>query len=182
MKDNCLDTSIQSKVITYRSLLHPLEFRNHFLIHKWNPNDLNISLDTEKELRGHRSASSLIKILRRARPGQMNSQVKDDISKTKKVCTTCSTYASNPQRFKLTIRTDELQFNHIVAVDIIYIHKNPVLHVVDEGTRFSAALFLTKVRYGKVWKAFMKFFSRIYLGIPDYLRADQVLNLFRKSF
>jgi hypothetical protein len=46
-------------------------------------------------------------------------------------------YGRSPGRFKFTLRED-LDFNHSVYVDIMYINGSPVLHIIDEATRYQA--------------------------------------------
>ena len=188
MLQNGLDISIQNSVMTYKSFSHPLQMRNYFLIHKWEPCDVSHSLYSEQELRklhrtfGHPSASALIKVLKAARPEQMTPEVRNNVMNIVKSCVTCSTYASKPKRFKITVGTEDLCFNHIVAVDIMYISKKPVLHVVDEATHFCSALFLNKVSSSHVWKALLKCWSRVYLGPPDHLRIDQGSQFVSQEF
>lgn len=50
-----------------------------------------------------------------------------------------------PFQFQVTI-PDDVQFNHEVILDLTWIElrpHRPVLHVVDRGTRFSSAIFVT---------------------------------------
>ena len=188
MKQTGLDISIQDELMKFRNLEHPLSMENYFLIHRWEPNEMSFVLYTEQELRklhrtfGHPSVSAFMKVLRSARPDEMTKEVKDWITDITRSCVTCQTYASKPKRFKITVGTDDLRFNHIVAVDIMYISKKPVLHVVDEATHFSAALFLTKVSSNHVWKAFLKCWSRVYMGPPDHMRVDQGSQFISKEF
>jgi hypothetical protein len=43
------------------------------------------------------------------------------------------------ERFKQAVGADGLCFNSTVAVDVMHIRQNPILHVVDEATHFSSA-------------------------------------------
>jgi len=180
MVQNGLDISIQKSEISYKHRKHPLILENYFLIHRWKPEDVSYSMYTEDELRklhrsfGHPTVSAFKKVLKAARPDEMNSEVKEWISTITAACSSCAKYGSKPRRFKITVGTDDLRFNQTVAVDIMYItQKKPVLHIVDEATHFNAACFLTKVSSEKVWKAFMNCWTRTYLGPPDHLRIDQ---------
>ncbi len=188
MLDNGLDISILDSEIRYKHLSQPLELKNYFLIHKWKRGDIGYSLYTEAELKklhksfGHPSVSALVNVLKRARPNEMSSEVQKTISDIVKTCLTCSVHASRPKRFKLTVGTDDLRFNHIVAIDITYISNKPILHVVDEATHYNAALFLTKISSETVCRALLKCWSQIYLGPPDFLRVDQGSQFVSKEF
>ena len=95
---------------------------------------------------------------------------------------TSETYAGKPKRFKVTIETDDLKFNHVLAVDIMYINGKTIIHVVDEATHYQAALFLRRVNAEETWKAIMKCWFRVYLGPPDHLRVDQGSKFVSKQF
>ena len=49
----------------------------------------------------------------------------------------CQIHGSSPGRFSFTIKGD-IDFNFNVIVDILYIEGKPILHIVDESTRFQA--------------------------------------------
>lgn len=80
---------------------------------------------TEKELRrlhrvfGHPSVKALKTLLRKADPKSMKKSVIDAVKEITDACTICATRARRPRRFKLTVGTDDLRFNHIIAVDIM---------------------------------------------------------------
>ena len=78
-----------------------------------------------------------------------------------------------PRRFKVSIGTEELRFNHVVVVDICYIKSKPVLHVVGEATHFQSAIFLSRVSTEHVWKALRRCWIDTYMGPPDFLRIEQ---------
>ena len=173
MHDNGLDISIQDKVVKYKHLLQPLAFENYFLVHRWQPGDVAYSLYTESELRklhrvfGHPSASALVNLLKRADPQKMRKEVKESISELTKACVVCAENASRPRRFKFTVGSDELRFNHTVAVDIMHLANRSVVHVVDEATHYNAALFIPSHKSSDVWKAVLRCWTRVYLGPPD---------------
>lgn len=182
MKDNGLDISIQNEEISFKHHYQKLTMENYFLIHRWQPSDMDYCLYTEAELRtlhrsfGHPSASALYNLLKRARSEEMNSKVRKSIEEISDSCDICSKNSKRPRRFKLTVGTDDLRFNHTVAMDVMHIAGRALLHVVDEATHFNAALFLRNQSSQCIWKSFLKCWSRVYLGPPDYLHVDQGSN------
>ena len=50
-------------------------------------------------------------------------------------------HSRSPGRFKFNLR-DDVNFNYSIIVDIFYLSGKPVLHVVDEGTRYQAGQWL----------------------------------------
>lgn len=49
----------------------------------------------------------------------------------------------------------------------------PVLHIIDAGTRFRAAAFLTKYDSQTLWNTFVKIRSSVYVGFPESVLLDQ---------
>lgn len=49
----------------------------------------------------------------------------------------------------------------------------PILHIVDESTRFTATCFLKNKSSSELWKAILLLWIHTYLGPPDYLSVDQ---------
>jgi len=58
----------------------------------------------------------------------------------------------------------------------MYLDGLPVLHVIDEGTRFSAARFLPNVETKTVWRVFLECWVTIYTGLPQKILVDQGSN------
>lgn len=52
-------------------------------------------------------------------------------------CDQCQRHGRSPGRFAFTIK-DDVTFNFNLIIDILYINSKPVLHVMDEATRFQA--------------------------------------------
>ena len=96
---------------------------------------------TDTELRqlhrrfGHPSSERLYQLLHRA--GHEDVQ-RTALKKLTKFCTFCQKYGKSPGRFKFNLR-DNVEFNYSIIVNIMYIDNSPILHVVDESTRFQAA-------------------------------------------
>lgn len=53
-------------------------------------------------------------------------------------CRLCQYEAAGPHRFKFTLRDAKL-FNQNMKVDTLATDRRPVLHVLDQGTRYQAA-------------------------------------------
>jgi len=140
---NKLDISIQDKTVSFRHKIQSLLFENDFLKHKWSPEDMSYALYTDKELRrlhrvfGHPTVAALKKLLRNANPDEYSTDVKESIAEITRSCNTCSRLASKPRRFKLSIGTDDLRFNHVLAIDIMTLAGKSVFHAVDEATHYN---------------------------------------------
>jgi hypothetical protein len=81
---------------------------------------------------GHPSAEKLYRVLERSGHDDVDKRAIDHLTK---YCSFCQKYGRSPGRFKFTLRED-LDFNHSVYVDIIYINGSLVLYIIDEATRY----------------------------------------------
>lgn len=68
---------------------------------------------------------------------------------------------------------DGIVFNRELALDLMFLDKKAVLHVVDTQTHFSAAAFLKQQTIEHVWYAFLMCWAAIYTGLPDEIKVDQ---------
>jgi hypothetical protein len=132
---------------------------------------------TETELRrlhrrfGHPSTDKLHRVLE-----QSGHEVDVEALKhLRKVCHHCQIHGASPGRFRFTLR-DDVNFNHSIIVDIMYIDGHPVLHIIDEATRFCAARWLPDMSAKAVWDALRGAWIDTYLGPPDFMVTDAGKN------
>lgn len=188
LKRNGLDISVQRDKVIFGNKEQNLLFENDLLKHKWTQSTIPYVLYTNTELEklhrnfGHPSASALHKLLKRADISKVSLKTMESIEDIVRRCTICQKYSPAPRRFKITVGTEDLKFNHVVAVDLMFISKKPILHVVDEATHFMGAQFLKSHSSADVWKALLRCWSRLYLGPPDHLRIDQGSNFVSQEF
>jgi hypothetical protein len=109
---------------------------------------------TEIELRrlhrrfGHPSARRLHQILERAEHDDVDHQFIEHLTK---FCHHCQIHGKSPGRFSFTIRDEDIQFNFNILVNILYIEvkteseNKPVLHLMNEATRFQAGRWLKDI-------------------------------------
>ncbi len=57
--------------------------------------------------------------------------------------------------------------------DVMYLDGKPVLHAVEEGTRFFSAQFLKYESTKTVWETFLDFWVSMYAGLPHAILVDQ---------
>ncbi|EED20730.1 conserved hypothetical protein [Talaromyces stipitatus ATCC 10500] len=126
---------------------------------------------------GHPSVGRLHKTLQRA--GYDTHP--EAIEEINKFCHHCQTHGRSPGRFRFTLQ-DDIEFNHSIIVDIMYINGKPVLHIVDEATRFNAACWLTSISAKATWDALRMLWIDTYLGPPDFIVTDAGKNFVSKEF
>jgi hypothetical protein len=89
---------------------------------------------------GHPSVERLLKLLGRAG----HDTDKKTLKHLTKYCHFCQKHSKSLGRFRFTLQ-DDVEFNYCIIVDIMYISSNPLLHMVDEGTRFQAGRWLQNI-------------------------------------
>ncbi|POS84449.1 hypothetical protein EPUL_003494 [Erysiphe pulchra] len=130
---------------------------------------------TENELRalhrrlGHPSVIKLVSLLERA--GHDDQSHRRLLEAMGKNCTKCQKHAGAPMRFKFLLR-DDVDYNHSIFIDVMYIDESPVVHVVDEATRFQAAKWLKKMSSQHVWESLRMCWIDVYLGPPDLINYN----------
>ena len=139
---------------------------------------------TETELRrlhrrfGHPSAERLHTLLIRSGHEDFNKAALDKLTK---YCSYCQKHGKSPGRFKFTLKED-IDFNYSIIVDIMFIDNAPILHIVDESTRFQAARWLTSMTAKHTWNALRMCWIDVYLGPPDFICHDAGKNFVSKEF
>lgn len=81
---------------------------------------------------------------------------------------------ATPRRFKLTVGTDEVHFNHTVQIDTVLLSGKPVIHIVDMATHFCTASSLRSQSTKNIWHRIQSMWTLFYVGPPDLLSVDQV--------
>lgn len=59
----------------------------------------------------------------------------------------------------------------------MYIDGNPILHIVDEATRFQAARWLNNISARHTWDILRLCWIDVYIGPPDHIIHDAGINL-----
>lgn len=184
MKNLGLEISIRKNALILGKHKHPLVIQNGLLLLKWEPNDhVFYSHDDLRKLHrsfGHPSAKSLANLVRRANPRIPSAR--NTLEEIKKECDVCAKFERRPCRFKLTMGTEEYRFNHIVAVDIVFIDGNKFLHCVDECTHFGAAVIVRNMKSNTIWKALLKCWSLVRSGHLTISESIKDPILFQANF
>ena len=139
---------------------------------------------TDVELRqlhrrfGHPSARRFIRVLERSG----HDADKEAVEKLTQYCHDCQMHGKSPNRFKFVLRDNDAQFNHTIYVDVMYIDSNPLLHVVDEGTRFQAARWLQNMTAQHAWDVLRLCWIDVYIGPPEVITHDAGTNFAAQEF
>jgi hypothetical protein len=63
-------------------------------------------------------------------------------------------------------------FDQEVRIDLMWIDRNEALHIVDAGTAFIAARFLSGQDVATVWNFFLEAWTTLYTGHPQSILTD----------
>lgn len=96
-------------------------------------------------------------------------------------CTFCQKYGKSPGRFKFTLH-DDVDFNYCIYVDVMYISGSPLLHIVDQATRYQAGRWLQNISAKHTWDTLRACWIDTYLGPPDLIVHDSGKNFISKDF
>ena len=68
---------------------------------------------------------------------------------------------------------DELVFNHEIEVDLFWIEKDAVMHIIDRVTRYSVARFETSQSAENIWNMIIDSWVTIFTGFPNIISHDR---------
>ena len=153
----------------------PLVFKKGHLYLEWPD---YVILFTKMELEklhrrfAHPSAEKLTNLLQRADPLRCEPGTRKVLEEIAKACKACQIMSPKPYVFQVAM-PDNIQFNHEVQLDLMFIDKKAILHVVDRGTHFSAARFIRRQNVEAVWNALIECWIAVYVGFPNIFAYDQ---------
>jgi len=139
----------------------------------------HVILYTERELVKlhrnffHPSATKLFEILKKANPTETKTETLKVLKNISKACATCQSLENKPMHFQVSLPDTNIVFNQELALDLMFIDRKAILHVVDLATHYSAATFLKGQSVDHVWIAFLTCWVTIYPGFPNNMKTDQ---------
>lgn len=123
----------------------------------------------------HPSAQKLYDLLKRADPDGLDSDTRRVLQDISRACEACQRFSPAPLSFKISIPGFS-KFNSQLRLDLFWLQdahgSHPVLHVVDTATHLQAASFLSGEDSASVWNAFVRCWSRLYVGDPEEILTD----------
>ena len=121
----------------------------------------------------HPTAKKLFNLLLKSRPEEATPDTLKVLQDISKRCDPCQRIATAPVRFRVSFGAENIRFNERILLDIMYLSGDPVIHIVDDGTRFNAAYFLPDVSTETIWKFLVRGWFSIYTGKPNKILVDQ---------
>ncbi len=170
-----------------RELTAPLVFKLGHLYLEWAQ---SVVLYTRVELGklhrrfAHPSAEKLFNLLRRAQPDNLTPETRRVLEDIVARCDSCQRMAPKPFVFQVSM-PDNIVFNHEILMDLMRIEPRPhepVVHILDLGTRFSAAQFLKRRDLRRRWNGSVECWASFYVGFRNVIGHDQGSAFTSESF
>ena len=143
---------------------------------KWNFCNVLYSKIELKKLHkqfGHPSNNALIQLLRRATPHKLKPDTRTILDDIVKRCSPCQTYAPRSSHFRVTMPQDDIIFNHEIECHIFWINNEPVLHIIDRGTRYSVAKYMEVMSAEHAWDIIVEFWITVFTVFSAVIAADR---------
>lgn len=122
----------------------------------------------------------LFQLVKRARSEKASGDLYKTIKRISSECRSCSSYSKRPFRFRASLGQDKIVFNHELALDLMWLGGNPLLHIIDTHTHFSNSIVLCSKKVDGIWATFVEYWASLYVGYPRVIRLDQEAS-FRAS-
>ncbi len=71
---------------------------------------------------------------------------------------------------------DDIVFNHEIEVDVMWRDGDPVLHIIDRGTRYVVTKFMANQTAKHAWDIIVEFWILVCAGYPEIISHDQGKN------
>lgn len=79
---------------------------------------------------------------------------------------------TSPFRFRASIPHYDLQFNHELAVDLMWLSGSPVMDIIDKHTNYQTAVFVKSKAAADLWDTFRRCWVTIFVGYPSKIRLE----------
>ena len=125
----------------------------------------------------HFSVKKLENLLKRSNHEVDRSALKQLI----KFCDSCQKHIKISERFRFILRKN-VNFNHSIIVDIMFIEESSVLHIIDEDIRYQIVRWLKNMSVKHVWNMLRLCWIDVYLRFLDYIHHDADKNFMSREF
>lgn len=132
-----------------------------------------VELDRLHKHFNHPHPDRLSALLRQANDGKIEARTRAELEQLTAACDVCQRLSKAPGRFRVSMPNDDLVFNRVVLIDLMYLDGRSVMHIVDKDTLFSAAVFTKGERLAELWQLYVSTWANAYVGHPQILLVDQ---------
>ena len=98
-----------------------------------------------------------------------------------KYCDSCQKHIKISKCFRFIFRKN-VNFNHSIIIDVMYIKRFPMLHIIDENIRYQIVKWLKNMSVKHVWNMLRLCWIDVYLKLFDYIHHDANKNFMNRKF
>jgi len=115
----------------------------------------------------HANPERLYGVMKRAEVKDVNVEALKQLRYVETSFGVCKQLAKDPSRILVSLPADDMCFNRLAYIDLMFLDQQAVLHAVDGDTLFSAAAVLNEQSAAKVWDAFPQMWVTLLVGYPE---------------
>eukprot|EP00171_Calliarthron_tuberculosum_P018035 IDg18035t1 len=122
----------------------------------------------------HPKPERLYSLIKRAGDREATPETMKKLENLTESCDVCQRLSEQPGRFRVSLPNEEIVFNRVVLIDLMYLDSKSVLHIICKDTLFSAAIFLSDGESAQnIWDAYMRYWVNPYVGFSKAIHTDQ---------
>lgn len=158
-----------------RGIAIPLTRKAGHIYLEWGVETFYTTAELERLHRhfNHPHPDRLVALLRRAGDPNAVPGTRAALERLSAACDVCQRVSRAPGRFRVALPPDDVVFNRVVLLDIMYLESRSVLHIVDKDTSFNAAAFTRGERLEQLWQLYLDTWVHPYAGHPQTMHVDQ---------
>ena len=108
--------------------------------------------------------------------------MKESLKEIVRKCKPCQNFNPRSTRYRVALSIDEILFNHEIEVDVTWIESEPILRIMDRGTRYSVCKYITCSQTAEnLWYKILEFWINVFTGFSNIISADRQ-SAFRSKF
>lgn len=159
----------------HRGIATPLVRMNNHIYLPWGEQAYYTTVELYRLHRhfNHPHPDRLSALLRRAGDPSATPDTRKQLERLSPTSDVCQRLSRAPGRFRVALPPDEVTFNRVVLVDLMYLDGRSVMHIVGKETLFSAAAFTKGERLEDLWRLYSAAWAQAYAGHPQVVHVDQ---------
>lgn len=118
------------------------------------------------------SPDKLFNLIEKARAEHGMPEIRKALKEITARYDTCQRIKAAPLRFRIYFGSGNVRFNERIIIDIMNLEGDSVLHIVNEGTLFSVAKFLTDTSTRTILQTIPNAWATVYSGKPNCILVD----------
>ena len=105
----------------------------------------------------HPQPQRTFNLLKRAKDPKATTETLSKLERITTSCDICKLIAEQAGRFRAKFPNENFLFNRLVLIDLMYLEKSPVLHIICKDNLFSVSVFPPCETTEDFWTAYVRF-------------------------